>query len=204
MRCLVMMFLLAASLASEAGDVRQWVTSADGKQRLTAREPITFDDRPAEGLRIRVDEARQYQPIEGFGASFTESSAWLMNRRLTAAQRDALLQELFAPSGLNLTVTRIPMGASDFSLTHGTYDDVPQGATDPELEKFSLARAQADVLPLAREALRINPSLKVFISPWSAPAWMKTTGSLIKGRLDPRYYDAFARYFDRTIAGFAA
>ncbi len=125
-----------------------------------------------------------------------------MNRRLTAAQRDALLQELFAPSGLNLTVTRIPMGASDFSLTHGTYDDVPQGGTDPELEKFSLARAQADVLPLAREALRINPSLKVFISPWSAPAWMKTTGSLIKGGLDPRYYDAFARYFDRTIAGF--
>ncbi len=73
MRCLVVMFLLAASLASEAGDVRQWVTSADGKQRLTARESIAFDDLPAEGLRIRVDEARQYQPIEGFGASFTEA-----------------------------------------------------------------------------------------------------------------------------------
>lgn len=204
MRCLLVLLLTMASVATQAGDVHLWVTSADGRQRLAELAPITLDSNPPGDIRIRVDESRQYQPVEGFGASFTESSAWLINRRMSAAQRDALLRELFDPAGLNLTVTRVPMGASDFSLTHGTYDDVAKGGTDPELKKFSLARARADVLPLVREARRINPSLKVFVSPWSAPAWMKTTGSLIKGRLNSRYYDAFARYFDRTIAGFAA
>ena len=38
-------------------------------------------------------------------------------------------------------------------------------------------------------------------TPWSAPAWMKTNGSLIGGRLidDPRIYEAYARYFVRFV-----
>src|SRR5262249_130990 len=155
--------------------------------------------------RIRVDEARQHQTVEGFGASFTESSAWLIQHRMNAAQRQALLGELFDPvKGLGLGLTRLPMGGRDLSLTHGTYDEVPTGETAPEVAKFWIGRARADVLPLVREAARLNPELKVFISPWSAPAWMKTSGNLIKGKLDPRHYDAFARYFDKTLAAFAS
>jgi glucosylceramidase len=53
-----------------------------------------------------------------------------------------------------------------------------------------------------REALAINPDLMVMISPWSAPAWMKTTRSPIKGALEPRYYAAFADYLARTVEAF--
>jgi glucosylceramidase len=53
-----------------------------------------------------------------------------------------------------------------------------------------------------REALAINPDLKVMISPWSAPAWMKTTNSLIQGQLKPEYYPAFANYLASTVAAF--
>ena len=58
------------------------------------------------------------------------------------------------------------------------------------------------MLPRVREALAINPQLKVMISPWSPPAWMKTTRSLIQGQLLPQYYPAFANYLARTVQGF--
>ncbi len=195
---------LAAPPADKSA-AQVWVTSADGRQRLSRIDPIPFNTTAPTGLRIRVDDSIQYQPIDGFGASFTESSSWLIQQRMSEAQRRELLRELFDPeTGLGLSVTRVPIGASDFSITHGTYDDVPAGQTDPELQRFSIDRARPDVLPLLREARRINPTLKVFISPWSAPAWMKTSDSLITGRLDPRHYEAFAKYFDRTIAAFKA
>jgi glucosylceramidase len=180
-----------------------WVTSADGAQRLTSLAPIPFDADAPRGLRIHVDPARQYQAIEGFGASFTESSAWLIRQRMSAAQRRELMRELFDPrTGLGLGVTRIPIGASDFSLTHYSFDDMPAGQTDPTFTKFSIEKARVDMLPLIREARKINPSLKVFISPWSAPGWMKTGDSLIQGKLDPRHYDVYARYFDKTLQAF--
>jgi glucosylceramidase len=190
--------------ASDAA-VRVWISSADGEQRLTSVAPIPFNVGVPAKLRIRVDAARQYQVIEGFGAAFTDSSAWLIQQRMNPTQRRELLRELFDPAtGLGLSLTRLTIGASDFSREHYSFDDMPAGQTDPRLTNFSIERARADVLPLVREAMKINPSLKVFISPWSAPAWMKTGGSLIKGKLEPRYYDAFARYFDKTLSAFKA
>ena len=210
--CLAIGFLLAGGSACLAAGsspsepvARIWVTSADGKQRLTSLPPIPFNAEVPGGLRIRVDDARQYQPVEGFGASFTESSAWLIQRRMNATQRRELMRELFDPkAGLGLSLTRLTVGASDFSRTHHSFDDMPAGQSDPDLTRFSIESARADVLPLVRGAIKINPALKVFISPWSAPAWMKTSGSLITGKLDPRYYDAYARYFDKTLAAFKA
>jgi glucosylceramidase len=205
-RVLAVCLLVSAGPTRASGEVvHVWVTSADGKQRLTSLPPIPFNAGAPGGSRIRVDDARRYQPVEGFGASFTESSAWLIQRRMNATQRRELMRELFDPeSGLGLSVTRVPIGASDFSLEHHSYDDMPPGKSDPQLASFSIGRARADVLPLLREARRINPSLKVFISPWSAPGWMKTSDSLIKGKLQPRHYGAFAAYFDETLTAFKA
>jgi glucosylceramidase len=70
------------------------------------------------------------------------------------------------------------------------------------LRYFSIAPAEEYVLPRVREALAINPDLTVMISPWSAPAWMKTSRSLIKGQLEPAYYPAFANYLARTVRAF--
>ncbi len=94
------------------------------------------------------------------------------------------------------------VGASDFSSTHYSYDDTPSNAPDLKLRYFSIAPARQFVLPRVREALSINPALKVMISPWSAPAWMKTSKSLIQGKLDPQYYPVFARYLTSTIEAF--
>src|SRR4029434_6444650 len=69
---------------------------------------------------------------------------------------------------------------------------------------FSSEPNRADVLPVVKRALAINPELKVMSSPWSAPAWMKTTGSLIKGSLRADAYPAFADYLRRYVQAYQA
>jgi glucosylceramidase len=120
------------------------------------------------------------------------------------AKRKAIMAELFgrANNGLGLSFTRLTVGASDFSTSDYSYDDTPGNTPDPELRHFSIEPAKKYVLPRTREALAINPDLLVMISPWSAPAWMKTTRSLIKGELVPQYYQPFADYLARTVEAF--
>ena len=85
-----------------------------------------------------------------------------------------------------------------------SYDDVPTGQSDPNLSRFSLGADAGTVLPLVREAAAIAPSLAVVLSPWSAPAWMKSTGALVGGTLRPEDADAYARYLAKAVQAYAA
>src|SRR5437899_6120195 len=182
--------------------VQLWLTTASGAKLLSRETDVHFDSAqpPATLLRIVVDEGTTYQEMVGFGAAITDASAWLIQNRLTAAQREALLQELFGPSpGLGLSFTRLTMGASDFSLHQYSYDDMPAGQTDSTLVHFSIDSNRAYVLPVVHRALAINPQLKIMASPWSPPGWMQTTGSLIQGTISPEAYGPLAQYFRRYI-----
>ena len=184
-----------------------WLTTGTASKLLSRETDAHFDTGtpPASLTTIVVDEATTYQEIVGFGAAITDASAWLIQNRLSAAQRDALLQELFGPSpGIGLSFTRLTMGASDFSLHQYSYDDMPAGQTDSALTYFSIDSNRAYVLPLVQRALAINPQLKIMATPWSPPGWMKTSGSLIQGTLRPEAYGPLADYFRRYIAAYAA
>lgn len=190
---------------ARGSSVSVYVTTAD-QRRLLDRDPdLSFS--PAEidpALpTIAVDSARQFQSIVGWGAAMTDAAAFLIQTKMTAPQREALLQELFGPDpGIGLSFVRVPMGASDFSRSHYTYDDMPPGQTDVALANFSIAVDRAERLPVLKRALGINPELKLVGSPWSPPGWMKTTGSLIKGTLEPEFYPSFAEYFALWIEGY--
>ena len=133
----------------------------------------------------------------------TDASAYLIQTKLNAAQREALLQDFFGPDpGIGLSFVRIPMGASDFSRSHYSYDDRPAGEADSTLAHFSIDVDRAEKIPALKRALAINPKLKLMGSPWSVPGWMKSSGSLIKGTLLPQFYGAFAEYFRRWIEAY--
>ena len=115
------------------------------------------------------------------------------------------MTRLFDPSeGIGLSVLRQPMGASDYARDFYSYNDMPEGETDVELEQFSIAHDEEDIIPLLQEALRLNPDVKLMGSPWSPPGWMKTSGSMIGGELKPEYYSVYANYFVRYIQGYEA
>ncbi|MEV7979077.1 ricin-type beta-trefoil lectin domain protein [Streptomyces sp. NPDC086519] len=175
---------------------------------LQAQTPFAFQSGTGGGgTNITVDENTRYQTFTGGGASFTDTAAWLMNSSgaLSQATRDATMQKLFSPTnGIGLSFLRNPMGASDLARYGYTYDDVPAGQTDPGLNSFSIAHDLADVVPLTRQALQLNPSLTVMASPWTAPAWMKDSGSLNGGWLKSEDYAAYAAYFVKYLQAYQA
>ena len=68
-----------------------------------------------------------------------------------------------------------------------------------QIQMFNLSAGDREVVPVLQEILEINPRVKIIASPWSAPPWMKTTDSLIKGALRPEHYASFARYLVRNM-----
>lgn len=198
--------LIAALLLAPVGAraeappaVKVWRTTVDRKELLTPQPDLAFGAPPLLRPVVHVREGQTFQRMVGFGAAMTDASAQVIAHDLSAPQRSALMDELFGPAGLRLGFLRLPIGASDFSESHYSYDDMPAGLTDPSLARFSIEPARAGQLPLVRWAMRLNPDLKVVASPWSAPGWMKTSDSLIGGRLKPGFYGAYADYLTRYV-----
>ena len=171
---------------------------------MQAKPAIAFKSSQASSsITITVNGAKKYQTIDGFGASLTDSSAWLLYTKLTPEQRKQTMTDLFdTKQGIGLNFLRQPMGASDLALNDYSYDDLPKGQTDPDLKHFSIEHDSAYVLPSLREALAINPQIKVMATPWSPPGWMKTTDSLIGGTLKPDAYAPLAQYFVKFIQAY--
>jgi len=85
-----------------------------------------------------------------------------------------------------------------------SFDDMPPGQTDPTLAHFSIDSNRPYFLPAVKQAYAVNPQLKIMASPWSAPGWMKTTGSLIQGTLTDSGYPALAEYLRRYVRAYEA
>jgi len=193
--------------ATTGPTVQVWLTTATGSRLLSREADVRFDSSapPTAVTRIAVDEGTGYQAMVGFGAAITDASAWLLENRMAAGQREALLQDLFGRDpGIGLSFIRLTMGASDFSLHPYSYDDMPAGQSDSTLAHFSIDSNRAYVLPVVQRALAINPHLTIMATPWSPPGWMKTTGSLIQGTLRPEDYGSLAEYFKRYVEAYGA
>ena len=212
---LVLGFLHIRSAKAAGATVGVWLTTTDGANKLSQQGNQTFaadGTVPGEPTTIDVNDQQQSQQMVGFGAAVTDSSAWLIANKLSTAQRNAVMTNLFSPtSGIGIDYVRIPMGASDFSVTGSySYDDLPAGQTDPSLTHFSISHDTAYIVPVLQQALALNPSLKFMANPWSPPAWMKTNGSMIgsvngnTGTLIASDYAPLAQYFVKFIQAYQA
>ncbi|MDB5223882.1 MAG: glucosylceramidase [Chitinophagaceae bacterium] len=149
---------------------------------------------------IDVDTTQLLQTVDGFGYTLTGGSAYVINK-LSSVNKANLLQELFGSgsNSIGISYLRISIGASDLNATVFSYDDMPAGQTDINLANFSLNPDKTDVIPLLKEILAINPSIKILACPWSPPVWMKDNGSSIGGSLQTQYYNVYAQYFVKYI-----
>ncbi|MET7396645.1 ricin-type beta-trefoil lectin domain protein [Dactylosporangium sp. NPDC005572] len=150
---------------------------------------------------ITADTNTRYQTILGVGSSLEESTVFNLSR-MSAAARDRALRALVDPvNGAGFSVVRITFGTSDFtSGAFYTYDD---GAADPSLSRFSIQRdIDLNIVATLRQALAINPDLKVFASAWSAPPWMKTSNAIIGGSLVSSSIPTLATYYRRAIQAY--
>lgn len=211
----ILLFLMAGcvvgSLAappppSGGSPAEVWLTNPALQKWLSQGGNVSFQTRQSTNpLTIKVDQNIKYQQIEGFGAAMTDSSAWLIRNKLTAANRDALMNKLFSPTaGIGLNLIRMPMGATDVNVSGNySYDDMPAGQTDPTLANFSIQHDVPYIIPSLQQALSINPSVKIMANAWSPPGWMKTSDSMIGGTLSDAYYPALANYYVRFIQAYS-
>ena len=185
-------------------DIDFWLTKSDKSVLLQKQNTVlSFGTVANTNTNIEADTTVQYQVVDGFGYTLTGGSAQVING-MSAVDRSNLLQELFGNTAndIGISYLRISIGASDLNATVFSYDDMPAGQTDPTLANFSLVNDKESgtgLIPLLKQIIAINPSIKIIATPWSPPVWMKDNGSSKGGGLQTMYYSAYAQYFVKYI-----
>ena len=147
-------------------NVEVYETSASGHQLTRLTEFASADSI----VNIKLLPEVTYQTITGFGGSFTEASASLLNK-LSKDNRDKIIEAYFGESGAKYSLTRTHMNSCDFSLSQYSYSPV---ADDLELKHFSVEEDKEDIIPMIKDAMAVSKDgFKILSSPWTAPPWMK-------------------------------
>jgi glucosylceramidase len=194
-------FVLINHIHAQNKTAIAYITSGDQSQLLQKQVlPYKAIETIDSTKNIFINTQQRFQSIDGFGFTLTGGSALLI-QQMQPKQRKALLQELFGKSdhAISISYLRISVGASDLSESVFSYNDLPVGKTDTLLQQFNLAKDTIHLIPLIKQILAINPSIKFMATPWSPPTWMKTNGNSKGGSLIPSYYRAYARYLVKYI-----
>ncbi len=140
--------------------------------KLTRQPDLKFQKSDTLQNTIIVDSSVKYQPFEGFGYSFEETSVFNASS-MSAAKREELLRLIVSPNdGIGFSMMRICIGSADFtSRAFYTYDDTPNDIEDTLLTHFSIQKdIDFNIVSVLQEALKLNPQLRFVASPWSPPA----------------------------------
>eukprot|EP01050_Picozoa_sp_SAG11_P000433 SAG11_NODE_13_length_26388_cov_67.360341_5_plen_640_part_00 len=186
--------------------VRVTLTTVDQNSLFAPQPSILLGAAPSSPTIHVEAAANSYQKMVGFGGAITDASAYVLH---TAENYDDLMRLLFgSPSsgGISLSMLRVPMGVSDFSMSYATgnitYDDTPG---DWNLQHFSTAVDDVHTIPVLKRARSLNPAVKIVASPWTAPLWLKTghqsppqigEGSLLDTE---QAYETYASYFVKFV-----
>jgi len=186
-----MMILLSCNQKNTM-NIQVFETTASGK-KLQQVQPLSNIGQTT-SLILQPEE--KFQTITGFGGSFTESSAYLLNK-LSAENRKKILQAYFGDSGARYSLTRTHINSCDFSLSNYSYAPVEN---DVELKHFTIKEDMDDIIPMIKEAKALSmDGFKIVSSPWTAPPWMKDNKDWRGGKLLPEYYPAWANFFSKYI-----
>jgi O-glycosyl hydrolase len=202
----ILLFSVSLARAQQIYDV--WQTTWDRQQYFTYTKlspPMNFGAKGTIGdADIVVTDSTQYQSVQGFGSTLTDSAALVLSQLKTknsAAYWD-LLKYMYDPTdGANsagFTFLRISLGASDFSASVYSYDD---SSGDTGLSKFTLNNAPSYLFATIKDIQSINSILKPYILPWSPPGWMKS-GTMKGGSLQSQYVTSYANYLLKCVQGF--
>lgn len=199
----VIIIMLLFITKTNAQTVTPFITSGDQTRLLQQQATVSFGTNSGTNpSTVTVNAGTTYQTMDGFGYTLTEGSAEVISG-MAATQQNQLLNDLYNPNtGLNASVIRISIAASDLSNSSYSYNET---SGDTNMNNFSLNGPDLTYLiPIIKKIQLINPNIKILATPWSAPRWMKTNGSWIGGSLQTQYYAAYARYFVKYIAAMQA
>ena len=176
--------------------------SNNTKLQLTA-ENVEFSDfeQPLETqASILVNPEKQHQTFVGIGAAFTDASAETFYK-LKEDQQKLFLEAYYSvEKGIGYSFGRTIIHSCDFSPYSYTY--IEEG--DAELKTFNIDHDREFRIPFTKLAIEAaGGDLPIFASPWSPPAFMKTTNNMLQGgKLKPEFYQPWANYYAKFIKAY--
>jgi len=177
-----------------------WVTAKDTPLRLSRVADWKVHDyrQPVEKEQfVYVDASHEFQTLLGIGGAITDASAEVFDK-LPADEQQRLLEAYFdRETGIGYSLLRTTIHSCDFSPASYTYVE----ENDKELASFSIAHDLVHRIPLIRRAIATRGEvMPLYVSPWSPPAWMKDTGTMLQGgKLLPEFAATWATYITKTI-----
>lgn len=196
--CIPLAFImLSCAEKQESLKIEVYETSASGNKLKQINE--FSSDRDATVIKLFPEQ--EFQTITGFGGSFTEASASLLNR-LGKENRERVLNAYFGEDGAKYSLTRTHMNSCDFSLSNYSYAPMDD---DKELKSFSIDEDRDDIIPMIQEAMALSKDgFKIVASPWTAPPWMKDNNDWRGGKLLPEYNETWALFFSKYLDAYKA
>lgn len=223
---LVIFSILFTICSCTNGPKAEWTTTTELQPWSTneSLDACTISSEKVADVTINVDDTKQ--TIEGFGACFNELG-WTSLSELDEVSREEIMNELFTPGvGANFNICRMPVGANDFSIDWYSYNETDK---DFEMKNFSIENDKKTLIPFINSALKYQPSLRLWASPWAPPSWMKHNNhyamaytdqtidekyrnGLEKNKIgyegvdmfiqEPKYLEAYALYFSKFIKAY--
>ena len=193
---LILTVTLNGCIVEQKLDIEVYETSANGNKL----NPLSTYETDGATSVIRILPEQKFQTITGFGGSFTEASAHLLNK-LGKENRNKVINAYFGEDGARYSLTRTHMNSCDFSVSNYSYAPVEN---DVELKHFSIDEDRDDIIPFIKEAMDASKDgFKILASPWTAPPWMKDNKDWRGGKLLPEYYDTWALFFSKYVDAYA-
>jgi glucosylceramidase len=194
---LIISLLVSACSVEQQLDLEVFETSAGGNKM----SPVTEFEVRDNASVIRLLPEQEYQKITGFGGSFTEASASLLNA-LGEVNRKKVIEAYFGDEGARYSLTRTHMNSCDFSLDNYSYAPV-EG--DSDLHYFTIEEDREDIIPFIKDAMEVSTEgFKIIASPWTAPPWMKDNKDWRGGKLLPEYRETWALFFSKYLEAYRA
>ena len=209
--------------SSEQSQSMSWYDSPKEISNKLAKKPsidITSPDGQT-ATTINVDPSKTYQSFVGMGTSMEESTVNNL-AKMSRETRTEFLKKLVDPvNGAGMSILRVTIGTADFTgQEFYTYYDEIEDPSNPDWynttgKGFSIQKdLDYKIVQTIKEALAINPEVKIFASSWTPPGWMKLPTSssrsyannekLLKGgKLNDAYIEALAKYYIRFMEEYA-
>jgi glucosylceramidase len=187
--------IMNSNLLAQKKSIEVFETSANGHS-LTKIPTLKS---ATNSIKISINPQEKFQKITGFGGSFTQSTAYLLNK-LSEANRKKIIDGYFSANGANYSLTRTHINSCDFSTHQYAYNTT---ACDTSLNQFDISEDEKGIIPMIKEAQKASKDgFKLIASPWTAPPWMKDNNNWVGGKLLPKYYDTWALYFSKYFTAF--
>lgn len=185
----------------------QWVTTTE---KTPWKTNPTSAFQKYDGARqhlIEIYTSEKLQQIDGFGGCFNERGMDALSVLPENKKQEVIGQLFDSASGCAFNICRMPIGASDYAMDYYSLDDTPE---DYEMEHFSIERDRKYLIPYIKLAMKYNPDLKIWGSPWTPPAWMKANGHYAcqgmkdnsQIRWEPKILKAYALYLGKYVKAY--